>query len=126
MELSAAIHLLGDILGNVISDLESPGLFAVEERIRAAAKDRRGGNAGARKQLTAEVEALDSDSARAVSAAFTTYFDLINLAEENHRVHQLREKEKVLHPQPLDESVGAAIASLKKRWGVFRANTKPA
>ncbi len=114
MELSAAIHLLGDILGSVISDLESPKLFAIEERIRAAAKDRRGGNVNARNQLTAEVEALDSDSARAVSAAFTTYFDLINLAEENRRVQQLREKEKALHPEPLDESVGAAIAWLKK------------
>ena len=36
MELSAAIHLLGDILGEVISELESPELFATEERIRAS------------------------------------------------------------------------------------------
>lgn len=113
MELSASIHLLGDILGNIISELESPELFGIEERIRAAAKDRRGGNADARHQLTVEVEALDTDSARAVSAAFTTYFDLINLAEENHRVHQLREKETSLHPKPQDESVGAAIETLK-------------
>ena len=45
MELSASIHLLGDILGNIISELESPELFGIEERIRAAAKERRGGNA---------------------------------------------------------------------------------
>jgi phosphoenolpyruvate carboxylase len=36
MDLSAAIHLLGDILGEVISELESPEIFATEERIRAA------------------------------------------------------------------------------------------
>jgi phosphoenolpyruvate carboxylase len=113
MELSAAIHLLGDILGNVIGELESPGLFAVEERIRAAAKDRRGGNVNARNQLTAEVEALNIDSARAVAAAFTAYFDLINLAEEHHRVNQLRERENKIYPSPLNESIGAAIASLK-------------
>ena len=82
MELSAAIHLLGDILGEVISELESPELFAVEERIRAAAKERRGGNDEAAKQLEVEVKALDPNAARAVSAAFTTYFDLVNLAEE--------------------------------------------
>ena len=114
MELTTSIHLLGDILGKVISELESPELFAIEERIRAAAKDRRGGNAEAAKQLEADVEALDVDAARAVSAAFTSYFDLVNLAEENQRVQQLREREKDIFPEPLDESVEAAIAALKK------------
>ena len=112
MQLSEAIHLLGDILGEVIGELESPEIFAIEERIRIAAKDRRGGNAEAAKQLEAEVEALNVDQARAVSAAFTTYFELINLAEENHRVAQLRER--VLSPEPLGESVVNAIAQLKK------------
>src|SRR5688572_7522188 len=114
MELSAAIHLLGDILGEVIGELESPALFNTEERIRAAAKERRGGSAKAAKQLEAEIEALDVDAARGVSAAFTTYFDLVNLAEEYHRVEQLRERESILSPKPLDESVGDAIAMLKK------------
>ena len=113
MDLSAAIHLLGDILGEVISELESPELFAAEERIRAAAKERRGGNTDAAKQLEADVEALDINAARAVSAAFTTYFDLVNLAEEYQRVQQLRERESMLSPEPLNESVGDAIASLK-------------
>lgn len=114
MDLSAAIHLLGDILGEVISELESPELFRTEERIRAAAKERRGGDSKAAKQLETEVEALDVNAARAVSAAFTTYFDLVNLAEEYQRVQQLRERESMLSPEPLNESVGDAIASLKK------------
>ncbi len=112
MELSAAIHILGDILGEVISELESQELFAVEERIRIAAKDRRAGSAEAAKQLEAEVEALDIDQARGVSAAFTTYFELVNLAEEHHRVAQLRER--ILSPKPLGESVVEAIALLRK------------
>ena len=115
MELSAAIHLLGDILGEVISELESPELFGTEERIRAAAKDRRAGNPEAAKQLEAEVEALELDEARAISAAFTTYFDLVNLAEEYQRVQQLRERESQLSPEPLSESVGEAIASFRKQ-----------
>jgi len=114
MELSAAIHLLGDILGEVISELESPELFAIEERIRTAAKERRGGNMESGKQLEAEVKALDVNAGRAVSAAFTTYFDLVNLAEEYQRVQQLRERERMLYPESLKESVGDAIASLKK------------
>ena len=114
MEISQAIHLLGDILGSVISELESPELFKTEERIRAAAKERRAGNTRAASQLAAEVEALDANSARVISASFAAYFDLVNLAEENERVHHLREREVELYPKPLDESVGQAIASLKK------------
>ncbi|HJR80854.1 MAG TPA: phosphoenolpyruvate carboxylase [Anaerolineales bacterium] len=114
MELSAAIHLLGDILGEVISELESPELFNTEERIRAAAKDRRGGSVKAAKDLQAEIEALRVDAARGVSAAFTTYFDLVNLAEEYYRVEQLRERASVRSPGPLDESVGDAVAALKR------------
>ena len=111
MELSTAIRLLGDILGDVITELESPELFAIEERIRAAAKERRAGAVDVAKQLEAEVEALSIDDARAVSAAFTTYFDLVNLAEEYHRVQHLREREQ--RPEPLGESVENAIATLK-------------
>jgi phosphoenolpyruvate carboxylase len=114
MEISTYIHLLGDILGGVISELESPQLFEIEERIRAAAKERRGGNAQAAKQLAAEVEALDVNAARVISSAFATYFDLVNLAEENERVQSLREREVKLYPKPLDESVAQAIDSLKK------------
>ena len=99
-------------MGRSLANLSLPEIFAIEERIRIAAKDRRGGNVEAVKQLAAEVEALNVDQARAVSAAFTTYFELINLAEENHRVAQLRER--VLSPEPLGESVVDAIALLKK------------
>lgn len=115
MELSAAIHLLGDILGEVISELESPELFETEERIRAAAKERRSGSAQAAKTLEGEVQALDINAARAIAAAFTTYFDLVNLAEEDQRLQQLRERARMLSPEPLNESVGDAIALLKKQ-----------
>ena len=74
IEISRIIHLLGDVLGEVISELESPELFAIEERIRSASKDRRGGDTKAAKQLETDVEALDINQARGVSAAFTTYF----------------------------------------------------
>ncbi len=41
MDLSATIHLLADLLGEVIGQQESPALFEIEERIRALAKARR-------------------------------------------------------------------------------------
>ncbi|MEI7836954.1 MAG: pyruvate formate lyase family protein [Planctomycetota bacterium] len=45
MDISQYIHLLGDQLGKVISELESPAIFESEERIRTEAKARRAGSA---------------------------------------------------------------------------------
>ena len=115
MELSQNIHLLGDLLGNVISGLESPSIFKVEERIRFLAKARRNGDVSAAKELQQEVSSLETEEARVVAASFAAYFDLINLAEENHRVTLLRQHEDEKYPEPMSESIGDAFAILKKR-----------
>jgi phosphoenolpyruvate carboxylase len=119
MDLSATIHLLGDILGQVISEQESLEIFELEERIRRHAKERRSGDESGAKALAAEVGVLDTDSARAIAAAFSLYFDLVNLAEENYRVSVLRQQERDFNPEPIRESIGAAVAELR-RSGVTR------
>ncbi|HVM71879.1 MAG TPA: phosphoenolpyruvate carboxylase [Anaerolineales bacterium] len=115
MDLSQTIHLLGDLLGQVLSELESPAIFDTEERIRAEAKARRSGNHKAARQLQQEVSALQTSEARAVAAAFATYFDLVNLAEENHRVRLVRQQIDEKYPEPVSESIGDAVAALKAR-----------
>ncbi len=115
MDISQTIHLLGDLLGKAISELESPVIFNTEERIRASAKARRAGDENAARELQAEVAALNPDNARAVATAFTTYFDLVNLAEELHRVSLLRQKEDKSYPEPLAGSISEAVASLKSQ-----------
>jgi phosphoenolpyruvate carboxylase len=132
MDLSQTIHLLGDLLGQVLSELESPDLFDTEERIRTEAKARRVG-AGLVPALVSVsdpvsapvsvhalrlqelISALDPDQARAVAAAFATYFDLVNLAEENQRVRLLDQEIDEKYPEPVDESIGDAVATLKRR-----------
>ena len=42
MDISKVIHLVGDMLGQVISEIESPAVFAVEESIRADANSMAG------------------------------------------------------------------------------------
>ncbi len=115
MELSQNIHLLGDLLGRVISELESPDLFGIEERIRALAKARRNGDTVAAQKLQQEVSSLQNEDGRVIAASFAAYFDLVNLAEEHQRVRLLRQREDELFPEPVHESIGEAIALLKQR-----------
>src|SRR5260221_1424369 len=115
MDLPGTIHLLGDLLGQVLTEQESPELFETEERMRAQAKARRAGEPGAAESLAAEVARLTPDAAWAVASAFTLYFDLVNLAEERYRVRALRERERNFYPAPVSESVSSAIAVLKER-----------
>jgi phosphoenolpyruvate carboxylase len=111
-DLSATIHLVGDILGQVISELESPGIFELEEHIRAQAKARRAGDQQAADHLAADVANLTLEPARAIAGAFSLYFDLVNLAEENYRVDVLRQYEREKYPKPIPDSIGEAVRAL--------------
>ncbi|MBI3241218.1 MAG: phosphoenolpyruvate carboxylase [Chloroflexi bacterium] len=115
MDISALIHLLGELLGEVIRGQETQALFEIEERIRNLGKERRAGDDTAGPRLADEVARLLPDDARVVAAAFTLYFDLVNLAEEARRVSALRERERERHPKPANESVAEAVAQLKAR-----------
>lgn len=119
MDLSNTIHLLGDILGTVLSEQESPELFDIEERIRGQAKLRRQGDASAEEQLTAEVACLDADQARVVASAFALYFDLVNLAEESERVQILRSEADNSSTHQRPDTIWEALAHLKSE-GISR------
>ena len=112
LDLSTTIHWLGEALGEVLRAQESVALYETEERIRALAKARRLDDKRAGEQLAIEIAALPDDDARATASAFAVYFDLVNLAEEVHRILALRGRERSLHPAPIPESIRAAVGSL--------------
>jgi phosphoenolpyruvate carboxylase len=112
--LSEDIHLLGDVLGHVIRRQAGIEIFELEERIRILAKTRRQEDDPAiDARLTHVVGGLTPNESELVARSFTTYFELVNLAEEQHRVRVLRERERDAHPKPLPESVAAAVAALR-------------
>jgi phosphoenolpyruvate carboxylase len=115
VDLSATIHLLGEALGEVLRAQESVALFETEEQIRALAKARRAGEMDAAVRLPLAVADLPVEAARATASAFAVYFDLINLAEEVHRIQALRARERAQYPAPIGESIGEAIARLEAR-----------
>ena len=111
--LSEDIHLLGDVLGHVIRRQAGIEIFELEERIRALSKTRRlEDDPAIDARLAYVVGRLEPAEAELVARSFTTYFELVNLAEEEHRVRVLRQRERDAHPRPLPESVAAAVAAL--------------
>lgn len=107
--LSADIHLLGDTLGRVIREQHGEAAFELVEQVRLAAKGSRNDDDRAAERLTSVIEELDLDSLRILIKAFSIYFQLINIAEDEQRIRVLREREasRVLH-----ESLEEAIQSL--------------
>lgn len=117
-ELSALIHRLGDLLGNVIAEMEGKPTLAQEEKLRALAKASRMGDPLAAKQLQDSVAVLSPDQAFEMAMAFTTYFELVNLCEESYRTNRLRQHRALRDAdkaEPVRESIEAAIVELKRR-----------
>ncbi len=89
--LSADIHLLGDLLGEAIRRLAGEDAFALEEEVRAAAKELRARpSLEEARRLRDRLDKLDLSALRTLIRAFSIYFDLINLAEQQARVRALR------------------------------------
>jgi phosphoenolpyruvate carboxylase len=113
-KLSGDIHLLGDQLGRVIRRQAGIEIYELVERIRALAKARRiEPDAAVDSRLQQLVNQLSLDDVEQIARSFTLYFELINLAEEQHRVRVLRQREREAHPRPLGESIADAIERLK-------------
>ena len=117
--LSSEIRRLGRILGEVIVKLEGKAILDLEERLRRLAKSSRAGDTQAERELEIAVQKLSTPEAACMAMAFTVYFELVNLAEETHRVRLLRQRRHsqyaTPHSTPMRESIGAALQELKSR-----------
>ena len=87
--ISQQIHLLGNMLGEALIEQEGQSLFDRVEEVRALTKAMRQGDQQAEAALQQVVESLSLDEAYGVVKAFASYFQLVNLAEEQARVLSL-------------------------------------
>jgi phosphoenolpyruvate carboxylase len=98
--------MLTTMLGEAIARHGGPELLADVEELRRATIAQRGSPTEARRARVVELTAaLDAGRAEHVIRAFTCYFQLVNLAEERHRIRTLRARSD--GPRPLDGSVAA-------------------
>ena len=122
-QLRAEIRTLGAALGRVITQVEGPATLATVERLRTLAKASRAGDAAAAPSLGQAISGLTPAEAFNQAMAFTLYFELVNLAEENFRILILRRRRaarltadpKSPDSRPIRESIEAAVLELKKR-----------
>jgi phosphoenolpyruvate carboxylase len=120
------VRVLGEVLGQVISESDGADLLADIEDLRhrviaARQHDPDGSAAGeaaaaaADDEIAALVAGWPLERAEAVARAFTVYFHLANLAEEHQRVRTLRERDS--GSQVVRESLAAAMISIAGQSG---------
>lgn len=109
------MRLLGSLLGQVLQEQGGSRLLDQVERVRRLAIARRTDPSPDRERALRDVLwSLGVREAGAVIRAFTLYFHLINLAEEQHRLRTLRDREIRGDPAPRPESVAAAVSALRR------------
>jgi phosphoenolpyruvate carboxylase len=113
--LAMEVRLLGALLGQVIAEQAGDATLELVERIRRSAIAlRRGDDPAIRERLEAELDGLTLGATESVVTAFSLYFQLVNLAEARGRVRALRRRERAARDGLLDDSVGEAIARMRR------------
>ncbi len=111
--LRADVRRLGIALGTVLREQAGAALFdTVEELRRAAITQRRRVSAPRRDRVVARIGRLDRGELMNVVRAFTSYFHLINIAEEAERLRRLRQHEvqEGCRPQSLTDTLARIAA----------------
>ena len=89
-ELRSRVKLLGKLVGNVLLKHEKPEVFHAVESLRTGfIQLRKRESEAKRKSLIALISELEPDVISQVVRAFTLYFNLVNIAEEDY-LHRLR------------------------------------
>ncbi len=120
--LADDVRRLGARLGRTIADLQGDDVLADVERLRDLTRRRRGTAGGPgdaeKPELLDEIASLidgwELERAEAVVRAFAIYFQLINTAEETHRVRRRRAYERVADTPPAPRSLAATLAELRE------------
>jgi len=118
--LRADVHLLGELLGDVIRAREGVAIFDTVELVRRLARSARQGQAGVFDLLRAEVLGrLSLEDALPVARAFAHFLTLANIAEQHHRIRRRRQYLG-------DPAAGAQPGSLAETFARLGAGGVPA
>src|SRR5215475_10588165 len=122
--LRADIHRLGDLLGETLRRFGGARLFEIEENVRALCKRLRGAQASGQasrakadaveRELKRLLRELTLDETIGVIRAFSVYFQLVNIAEQHHRIRRKRHYELQTPDEPQRGSLAETLRRLRK------------
>jgi phosphoenolpyruvate carboxylase len=112
-ELREDVHMLGALVGEVIRDQGGSALFEAVESDRRAAIARREGDAEGARLLAERTRDVPPAEARDLVRAFSTWFEMVNMAEKAHRIRRRRQYINEGKTQP--GGIPEAIARLKEQ-----------
>lgn len=112
------VSRLGSLVGEMLAEQGGDSLFEAVEAARRAAIARREGEPGAGERLWRAVQHMDPVFAGEVARGFSSWFQVVNLAERIHRIRRRREYQREQVPQP--EGVADVFHRLREArvpWG---------
>ena len=124
LQLRKDVDFLATALGDVLRELEGDKLFELVEQVRVSTKGLRTDPDEVRRaDLRKLLASSSTSSAERLLRAFTVYFQLVNLAEEIHRVRVNRAREgRSSIDRPRNETIAAAVKSLRDQgWSASQA-----
>src|SRR6478735_5036581 len=117
-QMRGDVRMLGTLLGQVLRESGSPGLFEDVENLRIATiQAYTDETPAAFTRAQAIADSFTVQRADEVARAFTCYFHLVNLAEEHQRVRILRERDGRPEREDASDSVAAAFVHLAAEVG---------
>jgi phosphoenolpyruvate carboxylase len=116
-ELRRQVNFLGALLGETIREQEGEQRFALVEAVRHLAKAGREGDTAAQEALLQRIETLPLEDVRVVVKAFASFFQLVNLAEDQERVRVLhhRLQQAAAAGKPMAETIADAVRQLHEQ-----------
>jgi len=90
-ELRTDVHDLGYMVGELLKEQGGDALYDAVEAARKTAIERREGDPQGGRHLDALVKSLSAISARDFIRAFSTFFQVVNTAEQVHRIRRGRD-----------------------------------
>ena len=108
------VRRLGALVGEMLAEQVSPAFLAEVEKVRTTAIARRQ-NGGSMEELTALLDGLSPAHAEQLVRAFSTYFQVVNIAERVHRIRRRRDYQRAGTGVPQPESLDHALRRLKDK-----------
>ncbi|ANE45887.1 phosphoenolpyruvate carboxylase [Paenibacillus swuensis] len=108
------VRFLGNILGEVLVHQGGTELLDIVEKIREMSKSLRANYVPSLfEEFKNTIRGLDSENRHQVIRAFAIYFQLVNIAEQNHRIRRKRDYERTSGENIQPGSIESVIVELK-------------